>query len=67
MQPYANKEKAMADLVAGKLSEGDRVSVRSDERSVWIDEYVVANGGLVKTGKSLITQQAITDIIQMIY
>ncbi|MDW7571396.1 SGNH/GDSL hydrolase family protein, partial [Klebsiella pneumoniae] len=29
--------------------------------------YVVANGGLVKTGKSLITQQAITDIIQMIY
>ncbi|MHB4387666.1 hypothetical protein ACYB0D_29310, partial [Klebsiella pneumoniae] len=36
-------------------------------RSVWIDEYVVANGGLVKTGKSLITQQAITDIIQMIY
>lgn len=24
MQPYANKEKAMADLVAGKLSEGDR-------------------------------------------
>ncbi|MEF3008311.1 SGNH/GDSL hydrolase family protein, partial [Klebsiella pneumoniae] len=67
MQPYANKEKAMADLVAGKLSEGDRVSVRSDEGGVWIDEYVVANGGLVKTGKSLITQQAITDIIQMIY
>lgn len=67
VQPYSSLAKAQADLTGGKIELNAKVSVRSATDGVWIDEYQNVTGVLTRTGKSLITQQAVTALLAAIY
>ncbi|MEL5309468.1 hypothetical protein [Serratia nevei] len=51
--PYTNEAAAQQAISAGKISEGAKFSVRSDDTFIWVLEYQNISGTATQTGKTL--------------
>ncbi|HFR0339293.1 TPA: hypothetical protein ACGTU1_001031 [Klebsiella pneumoniae] len=60
--PYSTEEEAQSDIDAGKLVEGARFAVWSDNAQAWAQEYQNINGVATATGKFLPSKE-FTDLL----
>lgn len=51
--PFSSYADAVIALNAGKIPPNAKVSIRSENSSAWVEEYINQNGTLVPTGKKL--------------
>ncbi|WP_372690428.1 hypothetical protein [Klebsiella pneumoniae] len=62
ISPYSTEEEAQSDIDAGKLVEGARFAVWSDNAQAWAQEYQNINGVATATGKFLPSKE-FTDLL----
>ncbi|WP_115667056.1 hypothetical protein [Klebsiella pneumoniae] len=62
ISPYSTEEEAQSDIDAGKLVEGARFAVWSDNAHAWAEEYQNINGVATATGKFLPSKE-FTDLL----
>ncbi|HDG7929968.1 TPA: hypothetical protein PCL06_005004, partial [Klebsiella quasipneumoniae] len=58
--PFSTEDEAKAAIAAGKIPEGARFSVRSQDSRVWVEEFTNTGGAPVATGKKILDGRSVS-------
>ncbi|HCD8362000.1 TPA: SGNH/GDSL hydrolase family protein, partial [Klebsiella quasipneumoniae] len=58
--PFSTEDEAKAAISAGKIPEGARFSVRSQDSRVWVEEFTNTGGKPVATGKKILDGRSVS-------
>ncbi|HCQ1483602.1 TPA: hypothetical protein OG138_003926 [Klebsiella quasipneumoniae] len=64
--PFTDSAAATEAINSGKVPQGAKFSVRSDNPDVWAEEFINQNGQPVSTGKILPSLSALTSLLSML-
>jgi hypothetical protein len=58
--PFSTEDEAKSAITAGKIPEGARFSVRSQDSRVWVEEFTNTGGKPVATGKKILDGRSVS-------